>query len=97
MNKLAKFTLLLLLSSTLLTSCYTFTATVGKGAQTGSVITKKNHYLLGGLVAIKPVDARQIAGTTENYNITVTHKFVDGLIASLTMGIYTPTTTIITK
>jgi hypothetical protein len=79
------------------TSCYTYTATVGKGAQTGAQVTKKNHYLIYGLAPINPVDAKVLAGGAENYTITVKHKFIDGFLASLTMGIYTPTTTIVTK
>jgi len=88
---------ILVASLGLFSSCYTYTATVGKGAQSGTQITKKNHYLLSGLIPINPVDAKTLAGNAENYTVTVKHKFIDGFIASLTFGIYSPTTTIITK
>jgi hypothetical protein len=88
---------ILIASMAMFSSCYTYTATVGKGAQGGMQITKKNHYLISGLIPINPVDAKTLAGNAENYTVTVKYKFIDGFIASLTFGIYTPTTTIITK
>ncbi len=78
-------------------SCYTYTHVVGNGSQTGKEITKKNHYLIAGLAPIKVSDAREMAGDAENYEVTITHTFIDGLLAALTGGIYTPTTTIIKK
>lgn len=78
-------------------SCYTYTHTVGNGSQTGKEVTAKNHYLIAGLALIKVSDAKEMAGDTENYEVTITHTFIDGLLAALTGGIYTPTTTIIKK
>ncbi len=83
--------------SGMMTSCYTYTATVGKGSQTGQVVTKANHYLIGGLAAISVSNAKEMAGGAENYDITITHTFIDGLLAGITSGIYTPTTTIVKK
>lgn len=80
-----------------LTSCYTYTMTVGKGAQTGVEVSKKNHYLIYGLAALNTSNPKEMAGGAENYDITITHTFVDGLINGLTFGIYTPTTTIVKK
>ncbi len=80
-----------------MTSCYTYTVQVGKGAQTGVEVAAKNHYLVYGLAPIIVSDAQRMAGGAENYNVTVTHTFFDGFLAALTSGLYTPTTTIVTK
>jgi len=80
-----------------MTSCYTYTATVGKGAQTGMEVKKPNHYLIYGLAAVGLSDAKEMAGGATDYDVTITHTFVDGLLAAITFGIYTPTTTIIKK
>lgn len=80
-----------------LSSCYTYSITVGNGPQKGIVESKKNHYLINGLAAVGTVDAKTLAGDAKDYKITITHSFIDGLIASLTFGIYTPTTVTITK
>jgi hypothetical protein len=38
-----------------------------------------------------------MAGDAQDYEVTITHTVVDGLINVLTSGFYTPTTTIIKK
>jgi hypothetical protein len=38
-----------------------------------------------------------MAGDAKNYEVTIKHTFVDGLLNLLTYGIYTPTTTIVKK
>ena len=78
-------------------SCYTLTYAVGSGAQTGETITEKNHYLVSGLATIKTSDPNRMAGDAKNYQVTIKHSFVDGLINFLTSGLYTPTTTIVKK
>ncbi len=35
-----------------MTSCYTFTATVGNGPQNGTQIVAHNHYLIAGLAPV---------------------------------------------
>lgn len=80
-----------------MTSCYTYTHTVGEGSQTGVEVKKMNHYVVYGLAPVGVSDAKEMAGGAEDYNVTITHTFVDGLINALTFGIYTPTTTIVTK
>ena len=81
----------------MLSSCYTYTAVVGKGSQTGVEVRGKNHYLIDGLAPLGVSNAKQLAGGASDYDLTVTHTFVDGLIAAITFGIYTPTTTIVKK
>lgn len=89
--------LMLVFCLSLLTSCYTYTVTVGKGSQTGVEVKKMNHYLIYGLAPVGVSDPAEMAGDAEDYNITIKHTFVDGLINAITFGIYTPTTTIVTK
>lgn len=78
-------------------SCYTISYAVGSGAQTGVEVTEKNHYVIGGLAAIKTSDPTKMAGDAKNYQVTITHTFIDGLLNVLTSGLYTPTTTVVKK
>lgn len=83
--------------SLMMTSCFTYTAVVGKGSQTGVEVKGKNHYLIQGLAPMGVVDAKQLAGGAADYDLTVTHTFIDGLLGAITFGIYTPTTVIVKK
>ena len=89
--------LTLVLCVSLLTSCYTYTLQVGKGAQTGVEVRKKNHYLIYGLAPVSTSNPKEMSGGASDYDVTITHTFVDGLINAITFGIYTPTTTIVNK
>ncbi|NQW29059.1 MAG: hypothetical protein HQ472_00915 [Ignavibacteria bacterium] len=80
-----------------MTSCFTLTYPVGKGAKTGVEVTKKNHYLFYGLAGISTSNPTEMAGGATDYEVTITHTFVDGLLNGITFGIYTPTTTIVRK
>lgn len=81
------------------TSCATYIHefNVGKGAQTGVEIKERNHYFLSGLAPGNTADPMKMAGDTADFSVRTYHSFVDGLIAGLTFGIYTPTTTVVTK
>lgn len=81
----------------LLSSCYTYTATVGSGATGNSKTTSWNHYIIAGLVPVGVSNPEEMAGGTENYDIQIQRSFINGLVGGLTFGIYTPTTTTITK
>ena len=83
--------------SLMMTSCFTYTFSVGEGAQTGLEVKKMNHYLIYGLAPVSVTDPNVLAGGAENYDVTIQHTFVDGLINAITLGIYSPTSTIITK
>ncbi|NBC58784.1 MAG: hypothetical protein GVY05_10945 [Bacteroidetes bacterium] len=92
------FSLILVMCMTLsLSSCYVNTFSVGEGAQTGMQVKKMNHYLIYGLAPVGVSNPAEMAGGAENYDVTIKHSFVDGLINAITFGIYTPTTTIVTK
>lgn len=90
--------LLSLVGSLLLASCYSYTIEYGDGAQRQEPgIEKKNQFFLWGLVVGKVSDPEEMAGEDKDFDVTVVHTFVDGLISTITLGIYTPTTTKITK
>jgi hypothetical protein len=82
---------------TTVSSCYTYTFNVGEGAQSGVTTVAKNHYLIYGLAPINVSDPTEIANGAENYQVKIEHSFIDGLLAAITFGIYTPTTTTITR
>jgi len=83
--------------SVMLTSCYSYTTVVGQGAQGSQQTKAKNHYLIGGIVPVGVSDAKQLAGEAQNYTVKTEMSFVDGLLSAITGGIYTPTTTTVTK
>ena len=70
---------------------------VGQGAQTGVEVKAKNHYLIAGLAPLSTADPQEMADGASDYEVTIQHTFVDGLINALTFGIYSPTTTIVRK
>ena len=80
-----------------LTSCYSYTSVVGEGAQANVKKTEWNHYLIYGLAPVKVSDSQKMADGAKNYTIKTKHTFINGLVGGLTFGIYTPTTTIVTK
>lgn len=83
--------------SMFLSSCYSYTSVVGQGAQGNSQTTKWNHYIIFGLAPVGVSDSKQMADGAENYSVHTRHSFVNGLVAGITFGIYTPTTTTVTK
>lgn len=97
MKKSIKVLGVLIASSMLLTSCYSYTSVVGKGAQGNRSTTKWNHYLIGGLAPINVSDSKQMAGDATDYNVHTRQSFINGLVSAITFGIYTPTTTTVTK
>ena len=84
-------------SSMLLTSCYSYTSVIGDGAKGNSQTTKWNHYVVYGLAPVGVSDSKQMANGAEDYTVHTRQSFVNGLVSALTFGIYTPTTTTVTK
>lgn len=97
MKKIVLNLISVLTLSLLLTSCYSLTYSVGKGPQTGVDLKEKNHYFVYGLAKGKTSDPTKMAGEAEDYEVNISHTFVDGFISAITFGIYNPTTTKITK
>lgn len=84
-------------SAILLSSCFSYTTVVGEGAQGNRSTSKWNHYVVYGLAPVGVSDAKEMAGDAENYTVHTSQSFVNGLVQVLTFGIYTPTTTTVTK
>ncbi|MCS6917555.1 MAG: Bor family protein [Chitinophagales bacterium] len=97
MKRKATVLTVLVFISFFLSSCYTYSITIGKGPQTGVELRKMNHYLLYGLAPVGTSNVKEMVGDAENYQIVIQHTFVDGLISAITLGLYTPTTTIVKK
>jgi len=96
MKNATLFVVFLMLTGLILSSCYTYSIDYGDGPQKYvETVKKNNHYFLWGLVdnKVEP-PAKPISGT-EDYRMTTEHTFLDGLLRTITFGIYTPTTTVI--
>jgi|LGOV01.1.fsa_nt_gb hypothetical protein len=88
---------IIIASSIMLSSCYSCTSAVEEGAQANKTKTKWNHYLLFGLAPVSVSDSKEMAGGAESYDIHTRQTFVNGVISGVTFGLYTPTTTTVTK
>lgn len=84
-------------AAVLLSSCYSYTSVVGNGGTGNTKVTKWNHYVIGGLAPVGVSDSKVMAGGATDYTVFTRHSFVNGLIGGITFGIYTPTTTTVTK
>lgn len=84
-------------ASVMLTSCFAYTSVVGTGAQGTAQTSKWNHYVIDGLIPVGVSDSKAMAAGAENYTVLTRQTFVNGLLSALTFGIYTPTTTTVTK
>lgn len=80
-----------------LTSCYVHEYTIGKGAQTNLKKTKMNHFLIEGLAPISTAQPEEMANGAKDYTVKTRFTFVDYLLRAITYGVYTPTTTTVTK
>lgn len=80
-----------------MSSCYTYTVSVGSGAQGTQEVKRMNPYFINGLVPGNVSDPKDLAGDAENYDVTIKHTFIDLLIGVITFGIFSPTSTIVTK
>ncbi|MDR0511342.1 MAG: Bor family protein [Rikenellaceae bacterium] len=78
-------------------SCYTLEYSVGSGAKSGQEVRGKNHYLIDGLIRVGGKTPTDLAGGATDYNVKITHTFIDGLLMGITSALYTPTTVIVTK
>ena len=81
----------------LLTSCYSYTSVVGDGAQQKNEVTEWNHYLFWGLAPVDVSNSKEMADGADNYEVHTRQSFVNGLLSAITFGIYSPTTTTVTK
>lgn len=98
-NKMKKLRLIAAMAACacMFTSCYTYTTVVGNGGTGNQRVKQWNHYVLFGLAPVDVSDSKAMAGSSSDYTVTTKHTFVNGLIGGITFGIYTPTTTYVTK
>ena len=83
--------------SLLLTSCYSYTSVVGEGAQGTEEVTEWNHYVLFGLAPVDVSDSQAMAEGADNYTVHTRQSFLNGLLSAITFGLYSPTTTTVTR
>ena len=97
MYKVSVIIAILIMSFTL-SSCFTYTTVVGEGSKSNQVVDQEwNHYIFWGLAPVGVSDPNVLAGDSKDYNVKTEQSFVNGLLSALTLGIYAPTTTTITK
>lgn len=85
-------------SALFLSSCYNTRIAVGDVSPTHPMVevnSHRNDFLLWGLVPLNNASkqASEFIGDRENYVIRTNQSFINGLLSSITFGIYTPTTT----
>lgn len=78
-------------------SCYVYKFTEGKGAQGNNVVKIKNDYFIAGLIKGKTASYKDMVGNATDYDVQIKHSFVDCILCGITLDIYCPTTTTITK
>lgn len=96
-KKTMRLLTVIIASSMLLTSCYSYETIVGNGAQNNVEVTKWNNYVILGLAPVGVSDPNVMAGDSEDYTVHTRQTFVNFLVTGLTFGIYSPTTTTVTK
>lgn len=94
-------------ASVLLSSCYSYTSVVGEGAKANiekveglNKKTKWNHYSIGGLIRIKASDSKETVdelGGAKDYNVRTRYTLINIIVGLASAGLYTPTTTTVTK
>lgn len=97
MKRTTKISAILLGFTLLLNACSSTQQIVGQGAQGTSYSTAWNHHMVFGLVANGLSNPEKMAGSAQNYTVTTKHTFVNGLLAVLTLGMYTPSQTTVTR
>ncbi len=80
-----------------LVGCFTHVHTVGNGAQTNTSTSKKQWYILFGLVPLNSVDTSQMAAGSTDYEVKTQHSFVDVLISVITVFVTVAPKTVTVK
>lgn len=96
MKKVFYFIAIFIISFSM-TSCYVHKYSVGEGSKTGEKIKQKNHFFIAGLAPGNLSNPSKMAGDAKNYDVKTKISFGDGLLSIITFGIYTPSTTVVTK
>jgi len=80
-------TIIVLVSTLILVGCSTHVHTVGKGPQTGEVVTESQWYAINGLYPLNEVDTAAMAGGATNYEIKTEMSVVDMIITYFTSAV----------
>ncbi|TMM58688.1 hypothetical protein FEE95_04465 [Maribacter algarum] len=81
----------------LFASCSSSQQIVGKGAQGTSYAKELNHHMFFGTVKDDSCNPEEMAGSANDYTVSTKQTFGNIVLAVLTLGIYTPTQTIVTR
>jgi len=92
-TKLSAITALLFL----IASCHSSQQIVGKGAQGTSYVKEQNHNMFFGTVKDDSCNPEEMAGFADDYTVSTKQSFGNMVLALLTLGIYTPTQTTVTR
>lgn len=90
------FAVCMVCSVLLLSSCYSSTICMGNmkpDTPALKVATVHNHHFINGLAGEGKVRAKDIMEGEKDYKVKHQVTFVDGLLNSITFGIYSPSTT----
>ena len=80
-----------------LSSCYSYKSMVGSGPVEFKKDSKVNNYFLFGLVPGKTSNSKKLAAGAVNYEIHTRQTFGNYVVMGLTLGLYTPTKTTVTR
>ena len=97
MNKKRLLLTGVILLAFLVSACTTHQHIVGDGSQTGIENSKRQLWLVAGLVPLNDVDTRAMAGNANDYEITTKMTFVDALITGFTYNILQSRTVTVRK
>ena len=78
-----------------LSACFSHHYNIGEGVRVDKTeeITVKNHFLIAGLIPVQRAKVETMVGDTVNYEVYTRMSPTDMFVSTLTIGIYTPTTT----
>ena len=95
-NFRTKLTILIAILAITLSSCMTLTHQVGSGAQSNNANTKRQWYILFGLVPLNKVDSKQLSNNSVNYTVKSAITPVDFILNIFTSSvtIYSQTVTV---
>ena len=97
MKTLLQSAVIAILLTITLSSCYVMSFDVGQGAKLGVSESKKNHYLIQGLIPLSTANVKEMSKGATDYSVTIEHSFLDSLLLALTAGIYTPNSVTIVR
>lgn len=79
-----------------LNSCYSSSVCIGDmdpDEPAIKVASVRNSHFIAGLAGRPEIDASRYVGDAKDYKVQRSQTFVDGLLSSITFGVYTPTHT----